>query len=82
MSKKGKVFEVVENSKARNVESKSGEKLIKDSESDVEVTYDESAQFMATKGTKEGSGIGNKNLYKQLKETMVDDEYDPYDDDY
>ncbi|GJW87088.1 hypothetical protein Tco_0162428 [Tanacetum coccineum] len=67
---------------ARNVESKSGEKLIEDSESDVEVTYDESAQFMATKGTKEGSGIRNKNLYEQLKETMVDDEYDPYDDDY
>nr|GEV98414.1 reverse transcriptase domain-containing protein [Tanacetum cinerariifolium] len=45
----GKVFEVVENSKARNVESKLGEKLIKDNESDMEVTYDESAQFMATK---------------------------------
>ncbi|GJT64393.1 zinc knuckle CX2CX4HX4C containing protein [Tanacetum coccineum] len=75
------VFEIVENSEAENVESKSGEKFIEDSESDVEVTYNENAQFMAFKGMKEGSGFGNKSLYEQRKDSNVDDEYDPYDDD-
>ncbi|GKD70368.1 hypothetical protein Tco_1324458 [Tanacetum coccineum] len=43
--------------------------------------YDETAQFMASKGTKEGSDIGNKSLYEELKETKIGDECDQYDDD-
>ncbi|GKA76428.1 hypothetical protein Tco_0782889 [Tanacetum coccineum] len=77
-----KVFEIVENSKAVNVKSKPGEKLIEDSESDMAVTYDEFTLFMASKGTKASSGIGNKSLYEQWKKIMFDNEYDPYDDEY
>nr|GEW11582.1 hypothetical protein [Tanacetum cinerariifolium] len=52
-----------------------------DSESDMEEMYDENAHFRESKGTKEGSGFRNKSLYEVWKETMDDDEDDPYDDD-
>ena len=60
---------------------KSNVHVNEDSKSDMEEVYDESTHFMASKGMKERSGIGNKSLYEQWKETMSDDEYDPYDDD-
>ncbi|GJR35877.1 hypothetical protein Tco_1211561 [Tanacetum coccineum] len=44
---KEKVFEIIDNSKDGNMERKSGEKLIEDSESDVEDVYDETVTLIA-----------------------------------
>ncbi|GJR51201.1 hypothetical protein Tco_1401722 [Tanacetum coccineum] len=49
--------------------------------SDLFASLNEQDKFIVSKVTKEGNIIGNKSLYEQWKETMVDDEYDPYDDD-
>ncbi|GJU26944.1 hypothetical protein Tco_1165565 [Tanacetum coccineum] len=56
-----------------------------DSDSEVDEVFNETASFMAStsskvnKSSKNGSGVGNKSLYKTWKETYNED---PYDDDY
>ncbi|GKA73641.1 hypothetical protein Tco_0779943 [Tanacetum coccineum] len=42
--------------------------------------FNETAGFIAT-SLKSGSGYDTKSLLKQWKETTLDDDYDPYDDD-
>ncbi|GKF32549.1 hypothetical protein Tco_0102347 [Tanacetum coccineum] len=54
-----------------------------DSESVVEVVFDETANLMASMSFKGGSdrGYGTNILLEQLREIKWDDDYDPYDDD-
>ncbi|GJX05988.1 hypothetical protein Tco_0193920 [Tanacetum coccineum] len=52
-----------------------------DSDSDVEIVYYEIGNFMDAKHSKSESGYGNKSLYERWKETLDDDDYDPYNDD-
>ncbi|GKC67420.1 hypothetical protein Tco_1100018 [Tanacetum coccineum] len=52
-----------------------------DSDSDVEIVYYEIGNFMDAKHLKSESGYGNKSLYERWKETLDDDDYDPYNDD-
>nr|GEV00937.1 hypothetical protein [Tanacetum cinerariifolium] len=54
-----------------------------DSESVVEVVFDETANLMASTNFKGGSnrGYSTNSLLEQLRETKRDDDYDPYDDD-
>ncbi|GJR61814.1 hypothetical protein Tco_1503976, partial [Tanacetum coccineum] len=54
-----------------------------DSDSEIEVVFDETANLMAStsfKGVSE-RGYGTKSLLEQWRETKRDDDYDPYDDD-
>ncbi|GJV33797.1 FAR1-related sequence 5-like protein [Tanacetum coccineum] len=54
-----------------------------DNESEVEEVFNETPCFMASTSLNSGSGSGyrTKSLLEQWKETSVDDDYDPYDDD-
>ncbi|GKD22898.1 hypothetical protein Tco_1224601 [Tanacetum coccineum] len=52
-----------------------------DSKDKVEQVDNETVIFMSSKQSKSGSGYGTKSLLKQWKETAVDDDNDPYDDD-
>ncbi|GKC33504.1 hypothetical protein Tco_1045888, partial [Tanacetum coccineum] len=54
-----------------------------DSESEVEVVFDETANLMASTSFKGESdrGYGTNSLLEQWRETKRDDDYDPYDDD-
>ncbi|GJR16712.1 hypothetical protein Tco_0965239 [Tanacetum coccineum] len=55
-----------------------------DNEYEVDELFNETASFFAStsfevnKSSKSGSGVGNKSLYEQWKETYIED---PYDDD-
>nr|GEY71111.1 hypothetical protein [Tanacetum cinerariifolium] len=51
-----------------------------DSESEVEVLFDETANLMASKSFKCGSDkcYGTNSLLEELRETKRDDDYDPY----
>ncbi|GJR12178.1 hypothetical protein Tco_0794830 [Tanacetum coccineum] len=53
------------------------------SESEVEVVFDETANLMASKSFKRGSdkGYGTNSLLEEWRETKQDDDYDPYDND-
>ncbi|GKD22132.1 hypothetical protein Tco_1223835 [Tanacetum coccineum] len=53
-----------------------------DSESEVEVVFDETANLMASTSFKGGSDIGydTNSLLEQWRETKRDDDYNPYDD--
>ncbi|GJS65860.1 zinc knuckle CX2CX4HX4C containing protein [Tanacetum coccineum] len=53
------------------------------SESEVEVVFDETANLMALKSFKRGSdkGYGTNSLLEEWRETKQDDDYDPYDND-
>ncbi|GKD30985.1 hypothetical protein Tco_1241763 [Tanacetum coccineum] len=57
-------------------DGKSIEMVVEESDSDVEDVYDETANFMASKNSKGGSGIGNKSFYERLNEDYDDDAYD------
>ncbi|GJU33237.1 putative reverse transcriptase domain-containing protein, partial [Tanacetum coccineum] len=48
-----------------------------DSDDEVEPVDNETANFLASNGV----GYGLKSLWEQWRDTAVDDEYDPYDDD-
>ncbi|GJX41098.1 hypothetical protein Tco_0256088 [Tanacetum coccineum] len=48
-----------------------------DSDDEVEPVENETASFLESKGV----GYGPKSLWGQWRDTVVDDEYDPYDDD-
>ncbi|GKB34921.1 hypothetical protein Tco_0879863 [Tanacetum coccineum] len=52
-----------------------------DSKDEVEQVDNETTNFMASKQLGSGSGYGTKSLLEQWKETAVDDDNDPYDDD-
>ncbi|GKB44237.1 hypothetical protein Tco_0889179 [Tanacetum coccineum] len=54
-----------------------------DSESEVEVVFDEAANLMASTSFKGRSdkGYGTNSLLEQWRETKRDDDYDPYDKD-
>nr|GEW81305.1 hypothetical protein [Tanacetum cinerariifolium] len=54
-----------------------------DSESVVEVVFDETANLMASTNFKGGSnrGYSTNSLLEQLRDTKRDDNYEPYDDD-
>ncbi|GJS06536.1 hypothetical protein Tco_0363332 [Tanacetum coccineum] len=51
-----------------------------DSDSEVEEVFNETAGFMAltNNNSKSGSGVGDKSLYEEWRETYIED---PYDDD-
>nr|GEW54395.1 hypothetical protein [Tanacetum cinerariifolium] len=57
------------------------ERVNMDSESDMEGMYDENAHY-GIERYKKGSGFRNKSLYEVWKETIDDNEDDPYDDEY
>ncbi|GJU96160.1 reverse transcriptase domain, reverse transcriptase zinc-binding domain protein, partial [Tanacetum coccineum] len=59
-----------------NKESSSN-KDYSDSDDEVEPVENETASFLESKGV----GYGPKSLWGQWRDTVVDDEYDPYDDD-
>ncbi|GKD46037.1 hypothetical protein Tco_1270682 [Tanacetum coccineum] len=47
------------------------------SDDEVEPIENETTSFLASKGV----GYGSKSLWEQWRDTIVNDEYDPYDDD-
>ncbi|GJV20727.1 hypothetical protein Tco_1369747 [Tanacetum coccineum] len=55
-----------------------------DSESEVEVVFDETANLMISTSFKGGSdkGYGTNSLFEQWRETKRDDDYNPYDDNF
>ncbi|GKB68653.1 hypothetical protein Tco_0930065 [Tanacetum coccineum] len=55
-----------------------------DSESEVEVVFDETANLMISTSFKGGSdkGYSTNSLFEQWRETKRDDDYDPYDDNF
>ncbi|GJU39301.1 hypothetical protein Tco_1192258 [Tanacetum coccineum] len=54
-----------------------------DSDSEVEVVFDEHTTFMASTSLKRSSdsSYGTNSLWEEWRETKQDDNYDPYDDD-
>ncbi|GKA28555.1 hypothetical protein Tco_0714800 [Tanacetum coccineum] len=54
-----------------------------DSDSEVEVVFDETVNLMTLMSFTGGSnkGYGTNSLFEQWSETKQDDDYDPYDDD-
>ncbi|GJV26464.1 hypothetical protein Tco_1379159 [Tanacetum coccineum] len=54
-----------------------------DSESEVDVVFDETTNLMPSKNSKGGNdrGYGNNSMLEQCMETNRNDDYDPYDDD-
>ncbi|GJS59687.1 hypothetical protein Tco_0654471 [Tanacetum coccineum] len=63
----------------KNVESS----VNSDSESEVKEVFNETADFMTSTSLKSGgeSGYGTKSLLEQWRETKVDNDYEPYDED-